>query len=378
MVLEHRAQPRLAAVVGAQQPAVLVAHAGDEEVGAGDRRLAIDVVVEGRGGVGERGDHERVPARQPLVVEPRPHALGARLVEPLAQLVAVRRVGRRADRDVRALEVALLGHPEVLDRLGAELVAERLADLGRRPDVELALHALGVRVERGGERALLLAQLGERPVERLAADAREALLAGDLPGVQVGAGEQRVVVEHLLEVRHEPDAVDRVAGEAAADLVVHAAGGHPAQRVQRHLALARARAGTRSRSWAGTSARARSRRARGRRPCAARRPRRRARRGRRPPPAASARPRRAGARRSRPPASGSPRAARPTRRRSRSAPAASSAAPGAAGAGSRCRTRTARRRGSGTRSAASRPARSSPAPRPCRSRRRRGAPRGRP
>ena len=77
----------------------------------------------------------------------------------------------------------------------------------------------------------------EREVERLAAHALEQRVAGDLPGVQVGAGEQRVVVEHLLEVRDEPGAVDRVAGEAAADLVVHAAARHPAQGVQRHLAL---------------------------------------------------------------------------------------------------------------------------------------------
>ena len=237
VVLEHRPQPRLAAVVGAQEAAVLVAHAGDEEVRAPHRGVAVDGLVERGGGVGERRDHQRVPARQALVVEPGPHPLRTRLVELRAQRVAVRRVGRRAHEDVRALEVAPLGHPEVLDRL-IGLVAEHLADLGHGPDVELALYALGVRVERGGERALLLAQLGERPVERLAAHALEQRLAGDLPRVQVRAGEQRIVIEHLLEVRDEPGAVDRVAREAAADLVVHAARGHPAQRVQRHLALA--------------------------------------------------------------------------------------------------------------------------------------------
>src|SRR5262249_56911239 len=35
-----------------------------------------------------------------------------------------------------------------------------------------------------------------------------------------------VVVEHLLEVGYQPVGVDRVAVEAAADLVVHAAVGH--------------------------------------------------------------------------------------------------------------------------------------------------------
>ncbi len=55
--------------------------------------------------------------------------------------------------------------------------------------------------------------------------------------MQVRAGEQRVVVEHLLEVGDHPAGVDRVAGEAAADLVVHPAARHRAQRVQGHLAL---------------------------------------------------------------------------------------------------------------------------------------------
>jgi hypothetical protein len=56
--------------------------------------------------------------------------------------------------------------------------------------------------------------------------------------VEVRAGEQRIVVEHLLEVGDDPLRVDAVAREAAADLVVHAARSHPPQRVQRHLALA--------------------------------------------------------------------------------------------------------------------------------------------
>ena len=57
-----------------------------------------------------------------------------------------------------------------------------------------------------------------------------ALLAHHLPAVQVGAGEQRVVVEHLLEVGHGPGGIDRVAVEAAAELVVDAAVHHRVER----------------------------------------------------------------------------------------------------------------------------------------------------
>jgi hypothetical protein len=55
--------------------------------------------------------------------------------------------------------------------------------------------------------------------------------------VQVGSREQRVVVEHLLEVRHGPARVDAVAREAAADLVEDAAPGHRAEGLQCHREL---------------------------------------------------------------------------------------------------------------------------------------------
>ena len=54
--------------------------------------------------------------------------------------------------------------------------------------------------------------------------------------MQVRRREQRVVVQHLLEVRHEPAVVDRVAVEAAAEQVVHPAGGHPVERLDDHRA----------------------------------------------------------------------------------------------------------------------------------------------
>ena len=48
--------------------------------------------------------------------------------------------------------------------------------------------------------------------------------------MEVDARQQRLVVQHLLEVGHQPLAVDRVAGEPAADVVVHAARRHRVER----------------------------------------------------------------------------------------------------------------------------------------------------
>ncbi len=57
----------------------------------------------------------------------------------------------------------------------------------------------------------------------------QSRLARDLPGVQVGAYQPGLVVEHLLEVRHGPGDVGGVAGEAAPDVVVDPARGHRPQ-----------------------------------------------------------------------------------------------------------------------------------------------------
>ena len=122
---------------------------------------------------------------------------------------------------------------------------EGLQKVGRRafvdrPRVGESLDAVGVRVLRRREAALAQAQLAEHVVEGLLRDLPVALLAGDDPGVQIDRREQRVVVEHLLEVRDEPLLVDGVAVEAAAHEVVHAAGRHRVERLRRQLPLAAA------------------------------------------------------------------------------------------------------------------------------------------
>src|SRR5439155_20714245 len=64
-----------------------------------------------------------------------------------------------------------------------------------------------------------------------------ALVAEATPRTPVHRREQGVVIQHLLEVRHEPLLVDRVAMEAAADEVVHTAERHVVERPACHLLL---------------------------------------------------------------------------------------------------------------------------------------------
>ena len=256
----------------APEPAVGVGQRPEQEGGAAlGRRQQIGAPAEARA-LGQRRQRHAVPARERLVVErrlrargPRLEQLGAHAREARAPLVVLGRSDERQHR--RAFEVALLRHaPGALGELGV-LVGEDLAQLRGRPRERRALDAVGVGVLGGGEAAVLERELAQQVVEHALGDLAPLLVAGHLPGREIRAREQRVVVEHLLEVRHEPDRVDRIAVEAAAELVVNAAVGHAPQRAQRHrerlLAAAapmRAQQEREHASAAGTSARGRSRR----------------------------------------------------------------------------------------------------------------------
>src|SRR5690606_19020984 len=122
-------------------------------------------------------------------------------------------------------------------------VAQEVARLGGGPDVEGAVLRVAGGVGAvggggGGEAALGGGHLALQPADGVGDDALAeggevvVAAAGGLDGAAgVAAEQERVVVEHLLEVGHDPAGVDGVAGEAAAELVVDAAAGHGAEDV---------------------------------------------------------------------------------------------------------------------------------------------------
>ena len=115
-----------------------------------------------------------------------------------------------------------------------------LGHFARQPRVRQALDTVRVGVLRRGEPAVVEEQLAEHVLDGALGDRAVPLLARHEPAVEIHRHEQRVVVKHLLEVRHEPVVVDRVAVEAAADDVVHAPRGHRVERRRHHLQLATA------------------------------------------------------------------------------------------------------------------------------------------
>src|SRR5438067_2144641 len=82
---------------------------------------------------------------------------------------------------------------------------------------------LAVRIQRRVEAATPtcggypVGHLAEHILQHLAADASVVGVAGRLVRIEVDGSEKRIIVQHLLEVRHEPDIIDAVAMEAAAD-----------------------------------------------------------------------------------------------------------------------------------------------------------------
>ena len=62
-----------------------------------------------------------------------------------------------------------------------------------------------------------------------------ALLTADQVAIEVKTEQLGVVVKHLLEVRHQPLSIDRVAGKAAADLIMDAACRHAFAGVEHHV-----------------------------------------------------------------------------------------------------------------------------------------------
>ena len=105
----------------------------------------------------------------------------------------------------------------------------------------LAVGVLGGEEPAGGRVGEVALHVGEDVARRVG----KLFVTRDLVGFQVGDGELRLVVEHLLEVRDVPARVGRVAVKAAAQMIVDAARRHVTQRgevhLQRVLALGRVR-----------------------------------------------------------------------------------------------------------------------------------------
>ncbi len=128
------------------------------------------------------------------------------------------------DGSVRAEQrIELPGGPQIESAL--RLVRVRVAGVLRR-------HAVGIfgRIEAAG----LVGHLAHDVPQRVLGDLSVERIAGRLSCFGVRKDELRLVVQHLLEVRHAPGAVHGIAMKPAADMVAHAAERHGVQRGEHH------------------------------------------------------------------------------------------------------------------------------------------------
>ena len=133
--------------------------------------------------------------------------------------------------NIVVFEIAVRRHVVMAGEIFAVIAAQHLEQLVITPDVELALLAFRIGIERGGEGALLRRHFAREPTDRLARALREQQVAAAPEGQRQQLQQLRVVVQHLLEMRHQPALVDRIAREAAAEMVVDAALAHALERV---------------------------------------------------------------------------------------------------------------------------------------------------
>ena len=132
---------------------------------------------------------------------------------------------------------------DVALRLDAIVVIENLCcffaqgggDFSLLPQIKPPFTPLAVGILGGEELPLLAGHLLQHIAQDVARHLRVSAVVGDLPGFQVGAGQLRLIVEHLFKMGHMPFIVHGIAVETAAEVVVQPAAGHFAQSEEGHL-----------------------------------------------------------------------------------------------------------------------------------------------
>ena len=249
IIVEVGVESRIAAGAGGEQPAVAPMVPTQKGERRGGRMHQIGAIEEQRRRR-QAAYCQRIPAREYLLVALGAGARGAQLQEFRACTREERRhAGRTAfaaggqrveaggdDQMMRmAFEIRWQIEAMTRSKHGVLIGTQRLPHGRGFPDVIAAFDTGGIGIEAGIEGAVRRAQFGEHPVGGAMGYLSEQQLARGGGGLGVGAEQQGVVVEHLLEMRNGPVPIDAVTVEATAQLVEQAALGHARQRQRRHV-----------------------------------------------------------------------------------------------------------------------------------------------
>src|SRR5689334_7513539 len=108
----------------------------------------------------------------------------------------------------------------------AAIFAQNRRNLLRLPNVELSFLSFAAGIFSAVKSAGLVRHPAEDVIASLARDAAEEGIRSGLIRFEISIGQQRVVVEHLFEMWHEPALVNAVARKPAGEMIVDAAAGH--------------------------------------------------------------------------------------------------------------------------------------------------------
>ncbi len=231
---------------GAQQPAVPIQFA-QQEAGVVPGDLQVVRAAQVHCGFGEGAQGKRIPADQHFVVSSGLGAAAAviqqsgldlqyapaEFIHHHFQLFHFGFPGLVPLQDVPALKIAGRGkRVDACEELEIFLAADGFTQLRRGPEIGQALLAVDIRVQAGDKPAAGEPHLTDEEVQRLRTHDALVFAAGQQAGVQVGQGKLGVVIQHFLEMGHQPFAVGGVAVETAPDHIIHAAAGHGFQRMR--------------------------------------------------------------------------------------------------------------------------------------------------
>src|ERR1700722_13252533 len=114
-------------------------------------------------------------------------------------------------KDVAAFKIAFLADIKIALCDWREFLAKSRFDLGRGPDEEFSFLALTVGILGRIETMVRARHLAQHVVEDLARDVKEFGFVQRTSGIEIKPRELCVVVEHFLEMRHQPAIVNAVA-----------------------------------------------------------------------------------------------------------------------------------------------------------------------
>src|SRR6185369_6232125 len=118
-------------------------------------------------------------------------------------------------------EISRVSYIKKVAKQRAFFCAEDLDNLFLSPNVEFSFLAFAVGIFGRVKPSLRIGHIANDVLQGFFGNAPVKRKFGLLVRVEINSSEQRIVVEHLFEMRDKPTRIDRVACKASAQMIVH-------------------------------------------------------------------------------------------------------------------------------------------------------------